>query len=220
MTDDKRRLLETFLDLVPFEGWTRRALRKAEHEANLPTGAADEAFPRGPRDAVSAFAEFMDEQMAAKLAEMALSDMRIRDRIRTAVLTRLEVMEPYRDALGHASRFMVFPQYGSAALRSVSGTVDAIWRGIGDTSTDFNFYTKRAILAGVYLQVFRVWLGDDHPDHVRTGVTLDREIDRVMQIEKVKSRVRKLNIPVLLPLKVVSAMRYPALRRPAGSSTD
>jgi ubiquinone biosynthesis protein COQ9 len=61
---------------------------------------------------------------------------------------------------------------------------------LGDTSTDFNWYTKRATLSGVYGSTVLFWLGDDSPGHAATWEFLDRRIADVMQIEKFKAALR------------------------------
>jgi ubiquinone biosynthesis protein COQ9 len=70
-------------------------------------------------------------------------------------------------------------------------TVDAMWRVTGDTSTDFNFYTKRAILAGVYGSVLVRWFSDMGEDDSATEAFLDARIGNVMQFEKFKAKAKE-----------------------------
>ena len=68
-------------------------------------------------------------------------------------------------------------------------TADRIWTLLGDTSEDFNWYTKRMTLSGVIGSTLLFWLGDDSHDTQATWDFLDRRIGDVMQFEKAKARV-------------------------------
>ena len=70
-------------------------------------------------------------------------------------------------------------------------TVDAIWYAAGDTSADFNFYTKRATLAGVFSSTLFYWLNDRSEGNEATWAFLDRRIDDVMRFEKFKGQFAK-----------------------------
>ncbi len=75
------------------------------------------------------------------------------------------------------------------APKLIWGTADAIWTALGDTSDDVNWYTKRATLSGVYSATVLYWLGDSSEGHTATWAFLDRRIENVMQIEKLKAQV-------------------------------
>ena len=116
--------------------------------------------------------------------------MRIRDRIATAVRTRLDLLAPHKEAVRRAVAFEALPGNAPRALKAVYHTVDAMWHAAGDTATDWNFYTKRALLAGVYTSTVLIWLGDQSEDCAETWAFLDRRIEDVMRIEKAKAKVR------------------------------
>src|SRR5205814_99691 len=90
-----------------------------------------------------------------------------------------------------AAAFLTLPPHASTGVKLLYRTVDAIWRGIGDTSTDFNFYTKRAILAGVYSTTLLRWFSDASADEKDTNEFLRRRIDDVMRFEKFKAHIRE-----------------------------
>ena len=105
---------------------------------------------------------------------------------------------------------MALPTSGLLGPRLAWATADAIWRGLGDKSTDFNFYSKRGILSGVWTSTFARWLADDSDDEAATKAFLDARIDNVMQIEKVKARVRDLEFDPTKPIEALAKLRYPA----------
>ena len=83
------------------------------------------------------------------------------------------------------------PTHTGDATKLIWDTADAIWTALGDTSQDVNWYTKRMTLSGVYSATVLFWLGDQSEGHADTWAFLDRRIDNVMQIEKLKAQVRE-----------------------------
>lgn len=215
MTADKHyekartQILKAALPDVPFDGWTGKSMRNAAKKADVESGLARLAFPGGTADLVLYFVQQGDKRMASKLAKSDLPSMKVRERITFAVRTRLEVDEVNKEALRRATAYLALPTSGTAGVRALYGTLDAIWRAAGDTSTDYNFYTKRLILSGVYSSTLAVWFGDDTDGHEKTWEFLDRRIADVMQIEKVKGRAEKILSALPSPLGLVSRLRYP-----------
>ena len=163
---------------------------------------------------VSAFIKSADEDMVEALAKQDLETLRIRERIALAIRLRIEAVAPHREAVRRAVAVHALPFNAPRALRNLYGTVDAIWTGIGDTSTDFNFYTKRALLAGVYSSTLLYWL-DDHSDgFTDTWAFLERRIEDVMRIQKARGRVDGLTAR-LTKLAARGARFSPLRRRPA-----
>jgi ubiquinone biosynthesis protein COQ9 len=119
-----------------------------------------------------------------------VADLKIRDRIRQAVRIRLERHGAGREASRRALALLSLPFNAPLALKLLYRTVDALWYAAGDSSTDFNFYTKRATLAGVWSSTLLYWLNDRSPGSEATWGFLDRRIDDVMKVERLKSQVR------------------------------
>lgn len=185
----RRKLLEKVIENVAFDGWSDIALRHAANACGIDMGMARLAFPNNV-DLVSCYIDGADKAMAQILATRNLDEMRVRDRITAAVLARLDAVAGNREAERRAVAFIALPMNASTALRCLYNTVDKMWRICGDTSTDFNFYTKRAILAGVYSSTLLYWLSDESEGYSDTGDFLDRRIDNVMNFEKAKSEFR------------------------------
>jgi len=119
-----------------------------------------------------------------------VAGLKMRERIKGAVRIRLERHAGQREAVRRALALLSLPFNAGLALKLLYKTVDAMWYAAGDTSTDFNFYTKRATLAGVYSSTLLYWLNDRSPGSEATWGFLDRRIDDVMKIEKLKARVK------------------------------
>jgi len=194
--DTRDHLLDAALLHVPFDGWSKVSFDAAIADTGIDPALARALCPRGAVDLALAFHGRGDSAMLARLAAADLNDMRFRDRIAAAVRFRLEVVEDKELARRGMTLFSL-PQYTADGTRAIWNTCGLIWEALGDNSEDVNFYTKRATLAGVYSSTLLFWLGDDSPNHQATWEFLDRRIDNVMQIEKLKAQVR--NNPALKP---------------------
>lgn len=213
MTDDtKARLLEAALSHVPFDGWSERSLRAAAADAGVDLALARALYPRGGVDLALAYHARGDAEMAARLGAMDLTSMRFRDRIATAVRTRLELAD--RELVRRGSTLFSLPQHAPDGARALWSTADRIWTVLGDSSQDLNWYTKRATLSAVYGATVLYWLGDDSPGHQATWDFLDRRIEGVMEFEKLKAKFRENPLGKALasgPMKIFETVRAPKL---------
>jgi len=205
----RARLLAAFTARAAELGWTEAAFRAARADAGLSEGEAALACPRGAADLYDAFAERADQAMLDALDELDLPAMRIRDKVRAAVQLRLEAQSPYKDAARAMTRALARPDRAPEAARLLWRTADRIWRALGDTSTDENFYSKRAILSGVLASTYARWFADDSADSEATWEFLNARIENVMQFEKLKARLKPLGEAAQSAVGVAARFRYP-----------
>jgi ubiquinone biosynthesis protein COQ9 len=193
----RERILEEALRQVPFEGWTEKALTEGARAAGFAPEMALEAFPGGVTEAIEEAAARADRAMLAALEEHDLKAMRTRDRIALALRLRLELATSHREAIQRSLPLMAQPQNLPLAARMLWRTVDAIWYAAGDASTDFNFYTKRGLLAGVYSAGLLYWLNDQSAGSAETWAFIGRRLDDALRIPGALGRVRAAleNIP-------------------------
>lgn len=192
MTDLQKNILDAALPAIVFDGWTMATLERAAESIGLTAFDVKRAFPNGVADAVSLFSTRADERMLEELrAKHQLSTLKIRERIATAVMVRLRQQSPQREAVRRAIGFYAMPWNIAAGTAALYATCDTIWREAGDTSTDYNFYTKRLMLAGVIKSTVSVWLDDTSDNLADTEAFLARRIENVMQIEKAKAKARE-----------------------------
>ncbi len=187
----KAAILEVALKNAPFDGFTDRLLERAGKEIGADKDALARLFPQGPLDLVEAFSRRCDAELEERLATLGLASMKVRARISTAVLERLAILRPHKEAARRAAAFLSLPPHLGLATRLLYRTVDIMWRAAGDTSTDFNFYTKRGILAGVYSATLVCWFNDTSEDESATRDFLAARIENVMQFEKFKAEARE-----------------------------
>lgn len=192
MTDGTETVIAALLDAalmhVAFDGWSDATFRAAVADAGLDMQVARAACPRGAIDLALAFHARGDQAMLDRMAAEDLGAMRFRDRVAAAVRYRLEAVED-KEAVRRGTTLFALPMHAPDGAKAIWGTADKIWTALGDSSQDYNWYTKRATLSGVYSATVLFWLGDDSPGHAATWAFLDRRIDDVMQIEKVKAMV-------------------------------
>ncbi|QFT91683.1 hypothetical protein FIU86_02435 [Roseovarius sp. THAF9] len=216
--DVKTQLLEAAKPHVAFDGWTEATFRAAVEDAGVSMGVARAACPRGAVDLALAFHAEGDAAMLERMEQEDLSQMRYSARVAAAVRYRLEAVED-KELVRRGVTLFALPHHAVDGAKAVWGTCDKIWEALGDTSDDVNWYTKRATLSGVYSSTVLYWLGDESEGHARTWEFLDRRIEDVMRIEKVKAKARENRVVSGLmagPLSVFSKIRKPAPGRTGG----
>lgn len=187
----KDKVLDAVLAQAPFDGWSRVAVDNAVRAGAITRDEASLAFPGGVIDMIAWHSLRADRLLVEEMERRDATSMKVRERIALGVRTRLEQNVLHREAIRRALAVLAMPFNGLLASKLLYRTVDAIWYAAGDTSTDFNFYTKRALLAGVYSSTLLFWLNDRSENFSATWAFLDRRIEDVMRIEKLKSRVRE-----------------------------
>ncbi len=193
----KAQLLAAILPHVAFEGWSQTAYAAAVADTGLNPDHAKTLCPRGAVDLAIAFHQDGDRAMIAAVKGADLRQMRYRDKVAFALRARLDAITD-KEAVRRGTALFALPHLAADGARLIWGTADAIWDVLGDTSDDFNWYSKRATLSAVWTSVVVYWLGDDSLDGQATDAFIARRIDNVMQIEKLKAQVN--SSPLLKPL--------------------
>lgn len=191
-----------------FDGWNETAILAAAEAAGVDADLARLSFNAGPVDMIDAWFEAVDAQMAAKYSTEELGEMKIRQRIKALVEARLEALEADREGLRRALAILAAPPHLRKAAKMGWRAADKMWRLAGDTATDYNHYTKRALLSGVYGSTISVFLDDESEDFANSRAFLDRRIENVMQFEKVKAKVTGRGGERFSMARFVGRMRY------------
>ena len=186
----RRRLALAVGENAVFDGWTRAAVDSAAGQLGIDPAQARLAMPKSAAGMVDTYIQGVDRELEQRLPPDKLAALKIRERIRTLVWTRLEIMGPAREAVRRATAILAMPQNVPLGASVGWRSADLMWRLAGDTSTDFNHYTKRMTLGAVYASTLLAWLDDNSEAWSETGAFLDRRIDNVMQFEKWKAQWR------------------------------
>ena len=203
------QLAPALADAAAFDGWSEEAVRNAADQLGLDRDAAVYAFSGGPMAMIDAWIASIDAAMVAAFPPEKLAPLKIREKIRTLVQFRLDAIAHQKEALRRAQAIMAMPQNMASAVRLGWRSADAMWRLAGDTATDYNHYTKRAILGSVYAATLAVFLNDESEDLSETRAFLARRIEGIMRFEKTKAKVLEMK-PPFSPARFVGRLRYPA----------
>lgn len=212
---DLEALLDAALIHVAFDGWSDATFAAAVEDLGLTMPEAKLIAPRGAIDLAVAFHRRGDRAMLEALDTFNQSQMRYSERVAKALKVRISVMTD-REAVRRASTLFSLPVYAPEGAKLVWETADHVWTALGDTSTDGNWYSKRVTLSAVWGSVVLYWLGDDSPDYAKTLDFIDRRIENVMQVEKVKGQLR--SNPLTKPIMDLQASLMGRVKAPSKTS--
>ena len=204
----RRRLALPVGEHAVFDGWSRAAVDTAADQFGIDRDQARLAMPKTQAGMVDVYIQAVDRALHEHFTPARLDGLKIRAKVRALVWHRLVIMAPAREAVRRAIAILAMPQNLPLGLRIGWRTADLMWRIAGDTSTDFNHYTKRMMLGGVYASTLLVWIDDNGEGWSETGSFLDRRIDDVMKIEKWKAEWRGSGNSLSLS-RFLGRLRYP-----------
>ncbi len=204
----RRRLALAVGENAVFDGWTQAAVDSAAAQLGIDPVRARLAMPKKSAAMVDVYIQEVDRGLEAWFTPERLAGMKIREKIRSLVWRRLDIMGPAREGVRKGLALLAMPQNLPLALRISWRTADLMWRTAGDTSTDFNHYTKRMTLSAVYGSTLLTWLDDQSEGWADTAAFLDRRIDNVMRFEKFKADWRGSSDHLSLS-RFLGRLRYP-----------
>jgi ubiquinone biosynthesis protein COQ9 len=204
----RRQLALAVAENAVFDGWAKPAVDAAAGQLGVDPVQARLAMPKTQAGMIDVYIQEVDRALEAYFSPERLSGMKIREKIRSLVWQRLEIMAPAREAVRRALAILAMPQNVPLAFRIGWRTADLMWRIAGDTSTDFNHYTKRMTLGAVYGSTLLVWLDDQSEGWTETAAFLDRRIDDVMRFEKFKAEWRGSSERLSIS-RFLGRLRYP-----------
>lgn len=206
----RHQLAPAIADAAAFDGWSTEAVAYAARLAGVDADLAQYAFRDGPMAMIAAWVGHVDTRMEAATPADSLSGLPVRERIRRLVMARLDAVAGREEALTRALAIMAMPQNVVATAKLGWRSADRMWRLAGDMATDYNHYTKRAILAGIYAATLNVFARDDSEDKAETRAFLDRRIDGIIRFEKTKAQVFRAPDERFSVTRFLGRLRYPA----------
>ena len=210
----RRQLAPAIADAAAFDGWSVKAVDEAARLAGVDPELARYAFADGQMAMISAWIAHVDAEMERLAPASSLAGLPIRERIRRLVMARLDVVAGREEALSRAMAVMAMPRNVLAATRLGWHSADAMWRLAGDTATDYNHYTKRAILGTIYAATLKVFASDTSEDAMgpkaETRAFLDRRIEGIIRFEKTKAQLVRPSEERISLVRLMGRLRYPA----------
>lgn len=205
----RERLADDIAANAAFDGWGEAARDMAADAAGIDRDIARIAFPGGAVDMIDAWFAQVDARMAQTVPDTVMATLKIREKIARQIEARLEAVAGNRDSLRRALAILAMPQNLARGAKLGWRTVDLMWRRAGDTATDYNHYTKRTILLGVYGATVTVFLDDDSDGFADTRAFLQRRIDGIMRFEKTKAGMLKRAAHRPSLSRFIGRLRYP-----------
>lgn len=200
----EQRVLDEALRLAPRLGWNVGLVSRALAAAGLSDAEGQLLLPEGPRDLAALLSRRHDAVALGKLQAFDLAALKIRQRIREGVVARLDAAQEHADVLRPLAAFLAFPTNLALAARLTWESVDGIWRWAGDTATDENHYSKRAILSGILISTLAVDMASGRASALSH---LDARIDNVMAFEKWKAGLKPMDLASEM-VGALARMRY------------
>lgn len=177
-TDRTQSILLKLLPLVAKQGWTEHALQQAGQAAGETPQAMKILFPRGMTSAISAWQQMLDAQTIQRIHITGWQSERTRDKIAQGVWTRLELIGEHRDAFQQATKQRLWRP--ATVMKDLWHSADALWTLAGDTATDYNRYTKRALLSKVLFKTTLSYMGDTSAGYQDTRNYLTQQIEQII----------------------------------------
>lgn len=203
------RLAPHVANAATFDGWSDAAVEAAAGAMQIDPAVARLAFPGGAMDMIAAWVEHTDAEMVRAFPPERIAGLKVRERIRELVWFRISAAIGREEAMRRALAIQSMPQNAPAALRQGWHSADLMWRLAGDDAADYNHYTKRAILAGIYGATLAVFVSDESEGKAETRAFLERRIDGVMKFEKAKANLLRDREGFSIT-RFLGRLRYPA----------
>ncbi len=215
MTDPKDMTLDELRPILAreiphhaaFDGWNDQAIASAAEAIGVPSSVAGLVFENRVA-MIDAWFASIDQDMLGALPPERLKAMKIRERITALVEARLALAARDKEAIRRALAILAIPHNAAIGIRLGWRAADAMWRAAGDTATDYNHYTKRAILGSVYAATLAVFMNDETDDWADTRAFLARRIDGVMRFEKAKAQWTAAPTIGFSPSRLIGRLRY------------
>ena len=191
-----------------FDGWNDLAVESAAAALGLKLEIARLVF-ENRMTMIDGWFATVDVAMLDVLPAETLARMKVRERITSLVDARLSLVDPHKEALRRALSILAMPQNVALGVKLGWRAADVMWRAAGDTATDYNHYTKRAILGSVYAATLSVFMNDESEDQAETRAFLGRRIEGIMRFEKAKAKWTAGPGVGFSPARFFGRLRYP-----------
>lgn len=193
-----------------FDGWSQAAVDAAADQLGIDREQARLAYPKDAPHMIDAWIQGVDAAMVDHFTPERLEGLGITKRIRAMIWFRLETTGSAREAVRRALSILAMPQNVPLALKTGWRSADLMWRLAGDTATDYNHYSKRLILSGVYSATLLAWLDDQSEGWTDTAAFLDRRLADVGRFEKWKAGWAGNDLYRPSLTRFLGRLRYPA----------
>lgn len=188
--------------LISTAQWNKNLYKEIEKKCNFPQNYHYILFPGGGSQIIEEFESWQDQ----KMLELLLTEdqnLKIREKIAKALEIRIMGIVPKATILEQNALFLI-PGNILSGAKCYSKTCDLIWRYAGDKSEDFNYYTKRGLLLGVYTSSRLFYLSDNSKDFIKTKEFIATSLEKIINIAKIKDKIQLPSIEDVPILRLMS----------------
>ena len=192
----KLKILENSKKFIKKNGWSNDIFKKIiSNEVN--TSDLNYYFPNGYKDLFELTLTEINIKLETKIKKINIINFSLSKRIKKILMTRLLLLNEEKIFYKKTFNHLMLPQNSKIMKKNLYNSVDTMWYLAGDNSTDFSFYTKRIILAAIYVNALFVFFNKDIKS---AELNIEKNLNKISKIPKIKERFSfiKDNIPIFL----------------------
>ena len=173
---------------VSKKGFSNNSLESISKKYGLDVNETDLLFPEGNIDFIKFTLEQLNNELEDYCRKIDLIRLPVHKRIKKVLLSKIFLMN--KNKLFYRSIFLnlLIPKKNFSLSSQLYNSVDQIWFIAGDSSTDFNFYTKRFILSVIYSRIMLFFFNNNNQQELED--ILDESLQRVSKIPEIKSKLK------------------------------
>lgn len=209
-TTTRGRIIEAAIRLAPTRGWNALSLDEIAAEAGCNLAEFRREF-QSKGQILAAFTRAIDDAVLAKVGRPD-AGTEVRDRLFDVLMTRFEVMQPYKPALARIMEDLR-RRPGESLVQAGAASRSMYWMM---AAAGLDADSPRGVLRlpaamGIYARAFDIWLADDDPGMARTMAALDSRLRRAERVE------RRVDEMLAAASRMVSSLKG---RRPRRDAAD
>ena len=181
----KEEILKKTKKIVSIEGWSSDIFLKLQKQ-KIDKNDLFYLFQNGYKDLLEYALQDINEKLEHKLKKINLINFPINKRIKKILLLRFDILNEEKKFYKKTFNHLLLPTNNKISKKSLYNSVNIMWYLAGDNSTDFNFYTKRLILSGIYTNALFIFFSKDI---MYVEQNLDKNLKRISKIPKIKERI-------------------------------
>jgi len=192
----KIKILELTKKIVSIDGWSENVLEKLVNK-NIDSSELAYYYPNGYKDILKFSLDEINYSLEKIISKTNIINLPLNKRIKKILMTRIEILNKDKKFFNKTFNHLILPQNTKILTKSLYKSVDTMWYLAGDNSTDFNFYTKRLILSGIYVSTLLIFFNKNIEEAEKN---IDRSLKRISKLPKLKERFSfiKENFPIFL----------------------
>ena len=194
----KIKILEASKKILMIRSWDEKSLSLISKKTNISANEINLLFPNAFFDLIIFSLDQINIELERKFQTYNILRFPLHLRIKKILMHKFNLMNKNKKFYNKIFFNLLLPSKNQFKLKQLYKSVDIIWYIAADNSTDFNFYTKRMILAGIYIRLMLFFFNNN--DLIKLEELLDKDLKRVLKIPKLKAKFKivKENIPNIM----------------------